>query len=62
MPARSASLVFYTYLTSRRGVILEEGVSSFVIAVFYDALALGLMLGAAALLLLNSLGADVPAV
>ncbi len=61
LPARSASLVFYTYLTRQRGVLLEDGTSSFVIAVLYDALALGLMLGAAALLLLNSLGGDVPA-
>jgi uncharacterized membrane protein YbhN (UPF0104 family) len=61
LPARSASLVFYTYLTRRRGILLEEGVASFVIAVFYDALALGLMLGAAAFVLIKSLGADVPA-
>ena len=61
LPARSASLVFYTYLTRRRGVLVEEGVSSFAIAVFYDALALGLLLGAAAVVLVGSLGADVPA-
>jgi hypothetical protein len=61
LPARSASLLFYTYLTRRQGVILEEGASSFVIAVFYDALALGLMLGAAALVFLQSWGTDVPA-
>ena len=55
LPARTASLGFYAYLTRERGVILEEGASSFVVAVFYDALALGLMLGTAALFLLQSL-------
>lgn len=54
LPARTAALGFYAYLTRQRGVVLEEGASSFVVAVFYDALALGLMLGAAALFLLRS--------
>ena len=45
LPARSASLVFYTYLAKKRGLSLEEGVSSFVVSVFYDGLALSFMLG-----------------
>lgn len=61
LPARSASLVLYTYLTRQRGILLEEGASSFVVAVLYDALALGLMLGAAALFLLQGLSGEVPA-
>ena len=61
LPARSASFVFYASLTRQRGIRLEEGASSFVFAVFYDALALGLMLGAAASILVGSLGGDVPA-
>jgi glycosyltransferase 2 family protein len=59
LPARTASLGFYAYLTRERGVILEEGASSFVVAVFYDALALGLMLGTAALFLLQSFEAVI---
>lgn len=45
LPARTASLAFYTALTKRRGLTLEEGGASFVISVFYDVLALSLMLG-----------------
>lgn len=45
LPGRVAALVFYSWLTKKRGVALEEGISSFVIAVFYDAIALVLMLG-----------------
>lgn len=45
LPARTASLAFYTALTRRRGLSLEEGGASFVISVFYDVLALSLMLG-----------------
>lgn len=45
LPARTASLVFYSYLTKKRGISLEEGASSFVVSVFYDTLALSLMLG-----------------
>ncbi len=60
LPARTASLGFYAYLTRDRGVILEEGTSSFIVAVFYDALALGLMLGAAAFFFLGTFGDAVP--
>ncbi len=60
LPARTAALGFYAYLTRQRGVILEEGASSFIIAVFYDALALGLMLGTAAFFFLRSFGAAIP--
>jgi uncharacterized membrane protein YbhN (UPF0104 family) len=60
LPARTASLGFYAYLTRERGIILEEGASSFVVAVFYDALALGLMLGTAAFFYLGSFGGAVP--
>jgi uncharacterized membrane protein YbhN (UPF0104 family) len=45
LPARTASLVFYSYLTNKKGLPIEEGASSFVISVFYDGLALCLMLG-----------------
>ena len=51
LPARSAALVFYSYLTKKEGVILEEGISSFVLAIFYDALALFFLLAPAALFL-----------
>jgi hypothetical protein len=60
LPARTAALGFYAYLIRRRGVILEEGASSFIIAVVYDALALGLMLGTAALFFLGSFGGAIP--
>ena len=60
LPARTAALGFYAYLIRQRGVILEEGASSFIIAVFYDALALGLMLGIAALFFLRSFGGAIP--
>lgn len=45
LPARTASLVFYSYLTNKKGLPIEEGASSFVVSVFYDGLALCLMLG-----------------
>jgi uncharacterized membrane protein YbhN (UPF0104 family) len=59
LPARTAALGFYVYLSRQRGVILEEGTSSFVIAAFYDALALGLMLGTAGLFFLRSFGGTI---
>jgi len=45
LPARSAALIFYSYLTKKKGLSLEEGASSFVVSVFYDGLALSFMLG-----------------
>lgn len=45
LPGRTASLVFYSWLTKKKGITLEEGASSFVISVFYDSIALTLMLG-----------------
>jgi uncharacterized membrane protein YbhN (UPF0104 family) len=45
LPARTASLVFYSWLTKKKGIALEEGASSFVVSVFYDGLALCFMLG-----------------
>ncbi len=60
LPARTAALGFYAYLIRQRGVILEEGASSFIISVFYDALALGLMLGTAAFFFLRSFGGAIP--
>jgi len=45
LPGRAASLVFYTWLTKKKGIALAEGASSFVVSVFYDALGLGFMLG-----------------
>ena len=45
LPGRTASLVFYSWLTKKKGIALEEGASSFVISVFYDSIALSLMLG-----------------
>jgi len=51
LPARSAALAFYDYFTKKKGVSLEKGTSSFLVAMFYDALALALLLGIAAALL-----------
>lgn len=45
LPARTASLVFYSWLTKKKGIALEEGASSFVVSVFYDGFALSVMLG-----------------
>jgi len=45
LPGRSASLVFYSWLTKKKGIALEKGASSFVVSVFYDSFALMLMLG-----------------
>jgi uncharacterized membrane protein YbhN (UPF0104 family) len=45
LPGRAAALAFYTWLTKKRGINWEEGASSFVVSVFYDALALSVMLG-----------------
>ncbi|MCJ7525051.1 MAG: flippase-like domain-containing protein [Candidatus Aminicenantes bacterium] len=45
LPGRAAALGFYTWLAKKRGITLEEGASSFVIAVFYDSMALVMMLG-----------------
>jgi uncharacterized membrane protein YbhN (UPF0104 family) len=44
LPARTAALIFYSFLTKKKGISLEEGASSFVISVFYDGLALSFML------------------
>ncbi|MCP4155648.1 MAG: flippase-like domain-containing protein [bacterium] len=45
LPARSAALIFYSWLTRKKGISIEEGASSFVVSVFYDGLALCFMLG-----------------
>ena len=45
LPGRSAALIFYSWLTKKKGIALEEGASSFIISVFYDSIALVLMLG-----------------
>jgi uncharacterized membrane protein YbhN (UPF0104 family) len=45
LPGRAAALIFYSWLTKKKGIDLEEGASSFVVSVFYDALALSFMLG-----------------
>lgn len=45
LPARTAALIFYSWLTKKKGIPLEEGASSFIVSVFYDALALSFMLG-----------------
>lgn len=45
LPGRAAALIFYSLLTKKKGIALEEGASSFVVSVFYDALALSFMLG-----------------
>ena len=47
LPARSAALVFYAYFTRERGVVLSESASSFVMAVFWDAVAVVLLLAPA---------------
>lgn len=45
LPGRAAALVLYSWLAKRKGIKLEEGASSFVVSVFYDALGLAFMLG-----------------
>lgn len=55
LPARSAALAFYSYFTKKEGVILEDGISSFVLAIFYDALALSFLLAPASLFLVIGL-------
>jgi len=45
LPARTASLILYTYMAKRKGLAIEEGATSFVVSIFYDALALAFMLG-----------------
>jgi uncharacterized membrane protein YbhN (UPF0104 family) len=45
LPGRAAALGFYSWLTRKKGIALEEAASSFVIGVFYDSIALALMLG-----------------
>jgi uncharacterized membrane protein YbhN (UPF0104 family) len=45
LPGRAAALIFYSWLTKRKGIALEEGASSFVVSIFYDGLALCFMLG-----------------
>lgn len=45
LPGRAAALVFYSWLTRKKGIALEKGASSFIISVFYDSIALTLMLG-----------------
>jgi len=44
LPGRAAALGFYSWLTRKKGIALEEGASSFVIGAFYDSIALALML------------------
>ncbi len=56
LPARTASLVFYSYLAKREGVSVEEGASSFVISMFYDSLALSVMLGSLVFFLADGVG------
>ena len=45
LPGRFAALVFYSWLAKKKGIALEEGASSFLVSMFYDALALCFMLG-----------------
>lgn len=45
LPGRAAALIFYSWLTKKKGITLEEGASSFVVSIFYDGLALCFMLG-----------------
>ncbi len=51
LPARTASLLFYTYFTNREGVNIEEGGASFVVSMFYDLLSLSVLLSFALLYL-----------
>jgi len=59
LPARSAALLLYSYFTRKKGIKLEEGASSFVISMFYDTLALGLMLSGLLLFAAGTLKAGV---
>ncbi len=45
LPGRTASIAFFSWLTRKKGIALEESASSFVISVFYESAALALMLG-----------------
>ncbi len=45
LPGRAAALIFYSWLTKKKGIALEQGATSFVVSFFYDSLALGVMLG-----------------
>ncbi len=49
LPARTASLLFYTYLTNKDGIGIEEGGASFFVALFYDVLSLSVLLSFALL-------------
>ncbi len=51
LPARSAALLFYAFLIRKQGIDYEEGTSSFVVAIFYDVLALAVMLAGLGLFL-----------
>ncbi len=44
LPGRAAALGLYSWLARKKGIALEEGASSFIIGVFYDAIGLALML------------------
>jgi uncharacterized membrane protein YbhN (UPF0104 family) len=59
LPARSAALIFYTFLTHKQGVEYEEGASSFVVAIFYDLLALAVMLAGLGLFLKGGISRGV---
>lgn len=59
LPARSAALILYTYLTRKRGISVAQGSSSFVVALFYDVLALAIMLGGMLVLMQSSLNRTV---
>lgn len=59
LPARSAALIFYTFLTRKQGVEYEEGASSFVVAIFYDLLALAVMLAGLGLFLKGGISRGV---
>ncbi len=51
LPARTASLLFYTYFTNKEGVNIEEGGASFIVSMFYDLLSLSVLLSFALLYL-----------
>jgi hypothetical protein len=59
LPARSAALLFYSFLIHKQGVDYEEGASSFVVAVFYDVLALAVMLGGLGLFLTGGMPREI---
>jgi uncharacterized membrane protein YbhN (UPF0104 family) len=44
LPARAAALFFFSFFSKKRGILVGESASCFIVSMFYDALSLALML------------------